>query len=197
MSDRPTRTQVIAQLDALELLGGGDGAKSRGLLRYDQDDIKKAQQRVKRQRREIMSETADQIAVVDWCRAMGGDFAKVYSYPSEAVFKMASRNSHQAGAVVGKLKRMGLATGRPDLALDVARRGYHGLRLELKRRELRENGKVVQTKGRVEDHQLESHQTLESDGYCVRVCFGDAEAIRVLEWYLKGSSSTSGETQRA
>lgn len=74
----------------------------------------------------------------------------------------------------GRLKAEGVRPGVPDLHLPVARGGYHGLYIELKRR----------TKGRVSKDQREWMGRLEVQGYCCRVCRGSDEAVAAIEEYL-------------
>lgn len=59
-----------------------------------------------------------------------------------------------------KLKAEGVRAGVPDVALDVARGGYHGLRIEMKA-----PGRASTTS----DIQLAWHQFLRAQGYDVRV----------------------------
>lgn len=74
-------------------------------------------------------------------------------------------------------KRMGVKKGVPDLVLPVARGGYHGLYIELKK-----------PKGKLSDDQEWWLDRLSINGYCAMVCYGWEKAAYVLEWYLKGAS---------
>ena len=82
--------------------------------------------------------------------------------------------SHKSPAMAAKFKREGLRAGYPDLGLDVARRGYHGLRIEMKRIK----------GGVVSDNQAHWFAFLTDQGYCCKLCRGAYEAIEVIEWYL-------------
>ena len=74
-----------------------------------------------------------------------------------------------------KFKAMGTKAGYPDLILDVARNGYHGLRIELKK-----------TKGgRVCPLQKERIAMLNEEGYLAVVCRGYEEARGVLKTYMR------------
>ena len=64
-------------------------------------------------------------------------------------------------AEAGKLKAEGVRRGVPDVALDVARRGHHGLRIEMKA-----PGKLKDTSA----EQDEWHRLLRAEGYLVVVC---------------------------
>jgi hypothetical protein len=82
--------------------------------------------------------------------------------------------ANKSPATAAKFKREGLRAGYPDLGLDVARRGYHGLRIEMKR----SKGGVVS------ENQSHWFAFLTDQGYCCKLCRGAEEAIEVLEWYL-------------
>ena len=81
-------------------------------------------------------------------------------------------------AVTGaRMKAEGVKKGVPDLMLPVARGGYHGLFIEMKRRQ----------GGRVSPEQAGWLRNLEVMGYCTRVCFGADDAIKVIDDYLRGN----------
>ena len=75
-----------------------------------------------------------------------------------------------------KAKNAGMKKGYPDIGLDVARCGYHGLRIEMKR----EKG------GKLEPEQKEWLQDLTDYGYFACVCEGAAPAKSILIKYLRG-----------
>lgn len=81
-----------------------------------------------------------------------------------------SRNKAEAA----RLKAQGVRAGVPDICLPAARGCYHGLYIELKRR----NG------GRVSEAQRGWIEYLENAGYCARVCHGWDEARETIEKYL-------------
>lgn len=73
-----------------------------------------------------------------------------------------------------KLKRSGVQPGVPDLYVPMARKGYHGLFLELKR-----------TKGGViSEYQQYWIEQLTKQGYLAVIVKGAEEAIRVIEDYF-------------
>ncbi len=74
-----------------------------------------------------------------------------------------------------RLKAEGVKAGFPDMALDVARQGYHGLKLEFKR------GKG----GKVNEDQLRWHDELIAEGYFVAVVRSVEEAMLATSWYLQ------------
>jgi hypothetical protein len=73
-----------------------------------------------------------------------------------------------------KLKRMGVKAGVPDLCLPVARGGFHGLYVELKRLD----------GGRVSTEQKAWLAALHTAGHCVAVAEGHEQAIGVIKDYL-------------
>ena len=73
------------------------------------------------------------------------------------------------------LKQQGVKPGVPDIFLPVARKGFHGLYIELKRAK----------GGTVSKAQQEMLIALRCEGYAVEVCYGCEEAVRVLEGYLR------------
>lgn len=86
-------------------------------------------------------------------------------------------NEGRRSVVTGRrLKSEGMKKGVPDICLPVARRGYHGLFIEMKRLK----------GGRVSDEQNQWLALLKSEGYAACVCQGWAEAADYILWYLKG-----------
>lgn len=79
-------------------------------------------------------------------------------------------------ATAGKLKAEGVRAGYPDYLLDVPRGQFHGLRIELKRR----NASPSDTK----PEQVEWHEALRANGYRVEVCKGWEAAWAVVVDYL-------------
>ncbi len=79
-------------------------------------------------------------------------------------------------ATAVKLKASGVKKGFPDIQLCVARQGYHGLFIELKR---------VKPKGVVSPEQREWIWYLRDAGYEVWVCYGAEEAKNTILEYLR------------
>lgn len=79
----------------------------------------------------------------------------------------------------------GLRSGVPDIFLDVARGGYHGLRIELKVPEIRNaKGTIDKRKGVVAPEQQRWIDHYASAGYLARVAYGWLEAKEIIEEYL-------------
>ncbi len=72
------------------------------------------------------------------------------------------------------MKLQGVSAGVPDLCLPYARKGYHGLYIEMKRRK----------GGLVSPAQLDWLQFLADEGCKAVVCYGFDEAIRVVDEYF-------------
>lgn len=77
-------------------------------------------------------------------------------------------------AEAGRFKAEGVKSGVPDICLPVAREQYHGLYIELKRRE----------GGRLSEAQKLWIEALRKLGYWAIVCRGWEEAAREIERYL-------------
>ena len=74
--------------------------------------------------------------------------------------------------VAAQLKAEGVKPGVPDLVLAMARDGYHGLYVELKK----QGGKTSKV-------QREWHARLRKAGYKVEVCYGHQDAYEAIENY--------------
>lgn len=77
-------------------------------------------------------------------------------------------------SVARRLKAEGMKSGVPDLCLPVARGGWFGMFIEMKRRD-----------GRTSTEQRGWHGRLTAQNYFVRICFSGEEAIQALRAYLK------------
>lgn len=73
------------------------------------------------------------------------------------------------------LKAQGVKAGVPDLCLPVARGQFHGLYIELKRRQ----------GGMVSDDQKKWIKTLREQGYVAEVCRGWEQAAEMITKYLE------------
>lgn len=114
------------------------------------------------------TEDQEQAALFEWANLSCGahpELALLVHIPNEG------KRSVQTGA---NLKRIGLKPGFPDIMLPVARHGYHGLFIELKR----------SRGGQVSDNQKWWIDKLNQQGYYAVVCFGLDEAISVISKYL-------------
>ena len=76
--------------------------------------------------------------------------------------------------IINHMKAEGMKRGIPDLFLPVARRGYHGLFIEMKRDD----------KQKPRPEQVEFMEYAEEQGYRDQVCYGYQDAVDELKWYL-------------
>jgi hypothetical protein len=81
-------------------------------------------------------EDDEQIALVEWVDRWRGQVPELEMF---AAIPNGGKRTHQVGKdgkrfsiEAARLKRMGVRAGYPDLLLDVAAGGHHGLRIELK-----------------------------------------------------------------
>jgi hypothetical protein len=112
--------------------------------------------------------------LVTWADGEGGkilpEVKRLYAIPN---------GGFRHKAVAGKMKAQGVRAGVPDFALDVARGGYHGLRIELKRR----------VGGTLSPAQRDWIAWLTDQGYLAVVCKGWEEARDKLIEYLSLEAS--------
>ena len=95
-------------------------------------------------------------------------------WPELALLHAVPNGGHRHKAVAGKLKAEGVEPGVPDLDLPVARRGFHGLRIEVKAED-----------GRPSSEQNWWLQALGEQGYCAVMKRGADEVIAMIKWYLE------------
>jgi hypothetical protein len=104
-----------------------------------------------------------QVACVNWFR---------YQYPKYLIY--AIPNGGQRNKIVaGKLKDEGVLAGVPDLHIPVAKKGYHGLYIEMK------------AEGNTQSpRQVEVMERLRSEGYLCEVAYGFDEFEKIVNKYL-------------
>ncbi|MCI2145823.1 MAG: VRR-NUC domain-containing protein [Bacteroidales bacterium] len=106
-----------------------------------------------------------QQACVTWFRLQYRQYATLlYAVPNGG-----SRNKLEAV----HMKREGIVSGVSDLNLDVARQGYHGLRIEMKT-------KV----GRQSENQKDWQEAIERQGYLYVVCRSFEQFMTTINNYL-------------
>lgn len=115
-------------------------------------------------------EATEQTWLFEWLAQMARlkypELALAYHIPNGG-----SRNAIEAA----RLKAQGVKAGIPDICIPVARKGFHGLYIELKR----------QKNGRLSDAQRDMILRLRQEGYRVEVCKGFQEAANVIEEYMR------------
>ena len=115
----------------------------------------------------IQHEAIEQQHLFQWAAFMSGKYKELeylHHIPNGG-----SRNKKEAV----NLKRQGVRAGVPDLDLPVARKGYHGLRIEMK------YGKNKPT-----EEQVKWLVFLKVQGYATAVCYSWQEAARTICRYL-------------
>lgn len=122
-----------------------------------------------------LTEHQEQCLVFDWKRLLierYPDIRSLHAVPNGAKLPYTEKGGRRYSPEAIKLKKEGLTPGMLDINWPLAKRGYHGLWVEMK------VGKNTLT-----DEQAEMKQLLEQQGnYCV-VCYSYQDAIRVIEWY--------------
>ena len=121
-------------------------------------------------RREITqpTEEQEQVAVFQWAEIMSN------RYPELRMILHIPNGGLRSKSEAVRFKRAGVKKGVPDILLPVARKGYHGLWIEMKR----------QKGGHLSSEQKEWLDGLFQQGYLAVRCDGADEAIGMLERYL-------------
>lgn len=115
-----------------------------------------------------VSENAEQAAIFRWAEYESG------KYPELALLYHVPNGGKRDAKTAAILKRCGVKPGVPDPALPAARRGYHGLYIELKA-----------GKNRTSKNQDMWLKSLGEQGYFTAVAYGFEEAKDLILWYLK------------
>ena len=123
------------------------------------------------------SEDSEQITFIQRVRFLWPQYSdNVYAVPNGGY-----RNPRLAAL----LKATGTLAGAPDVVVDLARHGWHGLRIELKRRK----------GGSLSTDQVRVHKALAQEGYLVVVARGAEEAWELFEWYVNGPRTMGGKSE--
>lgn len=118
-------------------------------------------------------EDAHQAALLAWAHVATG------MHPDLAFLVHVPNGGKRGKLEACRLKRQGVKRGYPDLLLDVARGGYHGLRIELKAT----RGDLGRAPV-VSPEQSAWIRRLREQGYCALVCEGWEAARDALLIYL-------------
>ena len=113
----------------------------------------------------IPTEHQEQTAVIQWCD----------QHPIAKLIFAIPNGANKSPATAAKFKREGLRKGVADLFLPVARSGFYGLFIEMKRRK----GSVTSPE------QVTFAAQVHKQGYCYFVCYGAENAIGVIARYLE------------
>lgn len=117
----------------------------------------------------VPTEHEEQAALMDWI------YLTSWKYPELNLFYHVPNEGKRSPAAAMKLLAEGLKKGVPDNFLPVARGGYHGLYIELKR-----------TKGgKLSPEQRQWLDDLNAQGYLAVECKGWEAAAKVIENYIQ------------
>jgi hypothetical protein len=119
----------------------------------------------------VPTEHEEQVALFEWAER------KLSLYPELAfLFAIPNAGAGAQRGQAGKMKAEGVKPGVPDLFLPIARNGYYGCFIEMKR-----------IKGsRTDPEQTDWLFNLHLQGYFTAVCKGCEQAQKVLVAYLEG-----------
>jgi hypothetical protein len=122
---------------------------------------------VKRRAKPRELERPHQVALIKWVRTVQN------LYPVLKLLYAIPNGGDRNLRVARKLRAEGVLSGVADLCLPAARRGYHGLYLEMKSEE-----------GIATEEQKEFLRGVSVEGYCAVIAAGVDEAKLTLEWYI-------------
>lgn len=119
----------------------------------------------------MYTEHDEQVALMHWW-----SFAhKLFGVSEQLLFAIPNGGDRNI-LVAAKLKAEGVRAGVPDLFLAVPRGRYHGMFVELKKRD----------RGTVSKKQKIMIEILMESGYCSLVCHGWNGAMEAIKRYLEG-----------
>ena len=119
----------------------------------------------------VPTESEEQEALFAWCLANGIDMVHI---PNERKC---------TAYVAGQLLRQGMRKGFPDNFIPIARGGFHGLFIELKR--------AKKSLSKKSPEQREWVKKLNAAGYKAVFCYGAEEAKKVISEYISPWESTA------
>ena len=120
-------------------------------------------------------ERAEQAVVMDWADRESGKF------PELRMLFAVPNGEKRSEPTAALLKRQGVKPGVPDLLLPIARAGFIGLAIEMKRKP-----------NKPTDLQQAWLDNLMSHGWFAVVCYSAAEAIEVLRKYVSARPTIIG-----
>ena len=123
----------------------------------------------------VPTESQEQTAVFNWAAVM------VRKWPELRLLHHIPNGGSRNAREAHNLRMQGVKAGIPDIFLPVARGGWHGLYIEMKRRK----------GGRLSDEQAAMLEALREQGYCAWVCKGANDAIELITEYLSNGNNTT------
>lgn len=118
----------------------------------------------------VPTEAQEQTTLLSWASMQSG------KYPELSLLYHVPNGGHRSKAEAGRFRAEGVKAGVPDLCIPVARGGYHGLYIEMKRTR----------GGRISAKQAEWCEALMKQGYSVALCYGWEAAAETIMQYLGG-----------
>jgi hypothetical protein len=115
-----------------------------------------------------LSEHHEQVAIFEWAKL------NMAIYPQLENMFAIPNGGQRSGRTGAMLKAEGVRSGVADMMLAYPSNGYHGLFIELKRRD----------GGKVSPQQQEWINRLNKAGYLAIVAYGAKEAVKVITDYL-------------
>lgn len=119
------------------------------------------------------TEADEQKALFRWAEIAQG------KYPELELMHHIVNEGRRDGRTGYNLRLMGMKRGVPDVCLPVARGGFHGLYVEMKRVK----------GGRPSPEQLWWRDKLREQGYRAEICYGWEDAVRVIREYLDNANN--------
>ena len=124
-----------------------------------------------------MSEHDDQTRVFNWARSMAvicPELLLLFAIPNGAKLPwITDRKGRRFSPEANRLKDEGMKPGVPDFCLPVARKGFHGLFIELKF-----------GRNKPSEQQIWWMDQLSTQGYLATACWGADQAIMTLQEYV-------------
>lgn len=118
------------------------------------------------------SESVEQQHLFTWAAFYMG------KYPELKLLHHIPNGGSRTKAEAGRFKAEGVKAGVPDVCLPVARSGWHGLYVEMKKQG-----------GTVSKAQSEWLHDLAQQGYLTAVCYGWEAAAQIIQDYLDGKQA--------
>lgn len=125
----------------------------------------------------VPTESAEQQCLFRWAVFQSGRF------PELALLYHVPNGGSRKKAEAGRFRAEGVKAGVPDLCLPVARGGFHGLYIELKR----------QKGSKTSDDQKRWLSELGKQGYFTALCKGWEDAAKVITDYLSATEDNGDE----
>ncbi len=114
------------------------------------------------------TEHAHQCALMCWCAL------NFKTWPLLKLLFAIPNGGERNPIVASRLKAEGVKSGVPDLFLPVARHGYHGLFVEMKK-----------PKGTIGHNQPAWEEALKTQGYAHLYAYGWEQAAAAIQWYIE------------